>query len=128
MSPEGSPNTNSGAGSIEARKAKLLKNQRERQLSDVFEKFFPFQQERHILEYYEFEEWASFFSKFSEVIKTLLSINPFENNQELKKECEEVLPFLLDKDRSQSNKYADLISKLSEFFFKKKVFIQSKLP
>lgn len=81
-----------------------------------------------MMDFYGDEEWESFLDKLSEIIRTLLSINPFENNQELKQECEEVLLFLDKKDKTQSKKYSDLIDKLWRFFIDNKIFIRPKLP
>ena len=123
------PTGNNNTGNTkEARLAKLKKDQRERQLSDVFEKFSPLSREVNILDYFESEEWEDFSQKLHEVLRTLLSINHFENNQELKKECEEILLLLDNEDRNQSKKYEDLINKLWQFFIDNKVFMRSKLP
>ncbi|OGI66552.1 hypothetical protein A3H53_01530 [Candidatus Nomurabacteria bacterium RIFCSPLOWO2_02_FULL_40_10] len=111
-----------------ARREKLLKAQRERALSQIFEVFFPLDQERHMLGYYEYEEWNIFFLKLTKVIETLLSLDFFGDNQKLKIECQEVLVLLNNKDMNQSERYSDLIAKLFQLFFDNRIFIQSKLP
>ena len=123
--PKGADNTKAG---IETRKEKLLKEKKERQLFDIFERLYPFNKEKYMLAYFEPKEWDDFFQKFIEIIKTLLSLDPFEDNQTLKTECQEVLISLDTKDTTQSKKYSDLIEKLYIFLTNQNIFTQSKLP
>ncbi|MEK9181589.1 MAG: hypothetical protein AAB786_01055 [Patescibacteria group bacterium] len=69
-----------------------------------------------------------FFQRFSEIIKTLLLLNPFGDNLALKTECQEVMSLLDKKDQSQSEKYSKLIAKLFQFFDDNQIFIQESLP
>ncbi|OGI65398.1 hypothetical protein A3A95_00925 [Candidatus Nomurabacteria bacterium RIFCSPLOWO2_01_FULL_39_18] len=112
----------------EARLAKVLKSQRERELSRVFEKLFPLNQERYMLEFYDFEEWTNFFRKFGETIRILLSLDPFVDNLTLKTECQEVLVLLDGQDRNQGKRYSSLVEKLFQFFIDNQIFPPSKLP
>ena len=112
----------------EARLARLLKSQRERELSKVCEKLFPLDQARHMLRFYQSEEWTDFFCKLSEIIKTLLSLDPFVDNLALKIECQEVLVLLDGQDRNQGKRYSNLVDKLLEFFIDNQIFLPSKLP
>ena len=123
--PTKADNTEKGK---EARLARLLKSQRERELSEVCEKLFPLEQERYMLEFYESEEWADFFRKLGEIIKTLLSLDPFADNLALKIECQEVLVLLDRQDRNQGKRYSNLVNRLFEFFTDNQIFPLSKLP
>lgn len=74
------------------------------------------------------EEWNVFFNNFAEVTIKLLELDPFGNDQELKKECEEVLALLNKKDISQSKRYYNLIGKLFMFFVDSKMSPLPELP
>ncbi len=97
-------------------------------MSEIFEKFNPIEQERFRLEFYETREWESFLQNLSEVINSLLLADVFADNEELEKECKEVLSLVDNKDVSQPKKYYDLVGKISTFFFERNIYIHSKLP
>ena len=111
----------------EARLAKLLKAQRERELSGIFKKFHPLIQKIRSLEFVDPEEQKILLQKLSETIESLLSLNPFGKDLELKKECQEVLHLLKDKNLNQTKRYSRLMSKLFNFFLDNNIVVQ-ELP
>ncbi len=124
--PKGNDNTKEGK---EARLAKLKANQREKQLSEVFEKiFYGLYSDRNYISFYAYQEWMNFCKKFDEVIKTLFSLDVFDNNPELKTECEEVLVLLKDKDKSGCERYSVLIERLVDFLEKQGIQSPINLP
>jgi hypothetical protein len=126
--PDGFPKVDNTPAGIKDRLARLLKGQRERQLSGLAGKFFPLEQRGHMLSFYEHEEWLDFFKKFGEVLRILLSLDLFGDNQKLKTECQEVLSLIDSKDTHQDRRYSDLIQKIFNFFLEKRIFPSEKLP
>ena len=118
-------NDNSPEGR-EARRAKLLEDQRQRKLFQVFEIFDPLYRDKNLLDNYEFSEWEEFFKNLIEVLDNLLESNIILDDEELKSECKEVLVLLHNQDIVQSGRYLALIVRLSKFFVKNKIFLKSK--
>lgn len=125
--PKGTDNTKEGQ---EARLARLKKNKRERELSGFAEKLRPLEQQRFHLDPYEsgIEELTVFLQSLDDIIRGLLSLDPFGENKALKKECEEVLLLLGNRDLNQLKKYSDLIGKLSLFFFENGISSKLQMP
>jgi hypothetical protein len=91
------------------------------------EKLHPLLQE--FLDFYATqEEWENFFSKLHDIIKVLLSVDPFGDNQKLKKECQEVLILLNDKNTGETRRYENLVKELFNLLaVKQGIYIRSKL-
>ncbi|MBI3888935.1 hypothetical protein HY311_04070 [Candidatus Nomurabacteria bacterium] len=78
--------------------------------------------------FFKDEEWMNFFQSLGEIIKVLLSLDPFGKNLMLRNECQEVLGLLNNQKKDQGKKYSSLINKLSDFLDEKGVKISERLP
>ena len=87
-------NTNNSEEGKRLRREKLLKSQ----LLNLGVEMHPLYQEVHRLEHCDFEEQDVFFVNLSKIINKLFLLKPFKDNETLKKECEEVLLLLENKD------------------------------
>jgi len=66
--------------------------------------------------------------ELEDVIKSLLSLDLFGKNLELKKECQEVLNLLDVMDMTQGKRYLSLIRKLKDFLYEEGIHMSEKLP
>lgn len=62
------------------------------------------------------------------ILGSLLSLDPFGNNLELKTECREVLSLVESRDVNQTGRYMSLIGKLYGFLGKNGILPSQKLP
>ena len=123
--PPGGKNSPEGK---EARLAKLLKREREKELSVLSEKIFLLNRKIYQLDFFDEKEWEEFFNELGGILKDLSKLNALVNNQELDKECQEVLLLIDKRYTTKTDKYKSVVRKLYDWFYDNKIFRPPTLP